>query len=232
MMAEEEREKKIQAAKQEAHQIIEQAQAQGSRQAQEMLEQAKADVGRVVTEAKNQIKSEKETMLREVKTENTESLQKGTEIVAGDVFKAGDIISVTAVSKGKGFAGVVKRHHFKGGSKTHGQSDRQRHPGSIGATTTPGRVLKGKRMAGRMGGEKTTVKGLMVVSIDDEKGGMAVSGAVPGATGSLLLLEKIHSGKLKELVEETIAQVVEGKEEAETKEDVTQKEEAKTEGTE
>lgn len=152
--------------------------------------------------------------LREVKVESLQDLQKGTEVKSNEVFKVGDIVSATAVSKGKGFAGVVKRYHFRGGPKTHGQSDRQRHPGSIGATTTPGRVLKGKRMAGRMGGEQVTIKGLMIVSIDNEKGEMAVSGAVPGVTGGLLILKKIHSGKIKELVEETTTQVVEKKEES------------------
>src|SRR3989338_5646222 len=80
---------------------------------------------------------------------NLGDLKIGTEIKIGDVFAPGDTVSVTGISKGKGFAGVVKRHHFKGGPRTHGQSDRERAPGSIGQTTTPGRVYKGKRMAGR-----------------------------------------------------------------------------------
>lgn len=97
-------------------------------------------------------------------------------------------VTVRGRSIGKGFAGVVKRYHFKGGPATHGQSDRQRHPGSIGGTTTPGRVYKGKRMAGRLGGKYVTVKGLRVVSLDKEKGLISVSGAVPGARNSAVTL--------------------------------------------
>ncbi len=97
-------------------------------------------------------------------------------------------IIIRGVSKGKGFAGVVKRHHFKGGPATHGQSDRERHPGSIGGTTTPGRVYKGKRMAGRMGGERTTLKGSRIVGFDKEKNLISVFGPVPGARRSLVVL--------------------------------------------
>jgi len=103
-------------------------------------------------------------------------------------FKQGDKISVSGTSKGKGFQGVVRRHHFAGGSKTHGQSDRLRAPGSIGQTTTPGRVLKGKRMAGRMGGKRTTVKGLFVVDVLDK--GLLIKGLVPGAKNGLLEIRK------------------------------------------
>ena len=99
-------------------------------------------------------------------------------------FKKGDLVNVTGVSKGKGFQGVVKRHHFKGGSRTHGQSDRERAPGSIGQTTTPGRVYKGKRMAGRMGGDRIKVKNLMIVEVKAD--GILVKGLVPGARGGLL----------------------------------------------
>jgi len=96
-------------------------------------------------------------------------------------------INVKGVSKGKGFAGVVKRYRFAGGSKTHGQSDRERAPGSIGAGTDPGRVLKGKRMGGRMGSDSLTVKNKKIVDIRDTF--VLVSGAVPGAKGSLVVLE-------------------------------------------
>lgn len=96
-------------------------------------------------------------------------------------IKLGAPVTVRGRSIGKGFAGVVKKYHFKGGPATHGQSDRQRHPGSIGGTTTPGRVYKGKRMAGRMGGKYVTVKGLKVMLLNKEKGLISVSGAVPGA---------------------------------------------------
>jgi large subunit ribosomal protein L3 len=100
----------------------------------------------------------------------------------------GERVDVTGTSKGRGFAGVVKRHGFGGGPKTHGQSDRHRAPGSIGATSTPGRVFKGLRMAGRMGGERVTVQNLEVVQVDPERNLLVVKGAVPGARGSLLLI--------------------------------------------
>lgn len=93
----------------------------------------------------------------------------------------GQSVTVSGTAKGKGFAGVVKRHHFKGGPATHGQSDRERHPGSIGGTTTPGRVYKGKRMAGRLGGQQVTVKGLKIVDINEGKKLVGISGAIPGS---------------------------------------------------
>jgi large subunit ribosomal protein L3 len=127
-----------------------------------------------------------------------------------EVFSVGDIVAVTGVSKGKGFAGGVKRWHWKGGPKTHGQSDRQRAPGSIGSTTTPGRVFKGKHMAGRMGGKTVTTKGLHIVSVDSEKKLLAVSGAVPGRFGGDVKIKKISSGSLEELEHKTVVQVVEG----------------------
>lgn len=100
----------------------------------------------------------------------------------------GSPVVIRSVSKGKGFQGVVKLHHFKGGPATHGQSDRQRAPGSIGGTTTPGRVYKGKRMAGRMGGNNVTVKGLKLVLIDREKSLVGISGPVPGGRNALVKL--------------------------------------------
>ena len=124
---------------------------------------------------------------------NLGDLKPGTEIKVGDILTAGDIVQVTGISKGKGFAGGVKRHHFKGGPRTHGQSDRERAPGSIGQTTTPGRVYKGKRMAGRMGNQKTTVKNLKVISIDAEKNILTISGLVPGGRNSLLLIKKLNN---------------------------------------
>jgi large subunit ribosomal protein L3 len=110
-----------------------------------------------------------------------------------DVLKPGDIVAVTGISKGKGFAGGVKRYHFRGGPATHGQSDRHRAPGSIGSGTTPGRVYKGKRMAGNMGNEQVTVKNLEVVSVDGET--MLLKGVVPGIRKGLLLIKKIGEGK-------------------------------------
>nr|AKQ05550.1 50S ribosomal protein L3, large subunit ribosomal protein L3 [uncultured Microgenomates bacterium Rifle_16ft_4_minimus_24053] len=126
----------------------------------------------------------------------------GDVITLTDVFKKGDVITVTGTSKGKGFAGVVKRWRFAGGPKTHGQSDRQRAPGSIGQGTTPGRVYKGKHMAGRMGSDTVTIKNLIVVEVDKDGGKMAISGSIPGSIGGLLKIKKIASGKLDELVEE------------------------------
>lgn len=114
----------------------------------------------------------------------------GKETKFEESFKEGDKISVTGISKGKGFAGVVKKYGFAGGPRTHGQSDRERAPGSIGATTTPGRVLRGKKMAGRMGNKQATVKNLIVYKIDPEKNILYVSGAVPGVKRSVLTLRK------------------------------------------
>ena len=105
-------------------------------------------------------------------------------------LKPGDTVSVAGFSKGKGFAGVVKRHGFAGGPKTHGQTDRHRSPGSIGACTFPGRVLKGKRMAGHMGDSRVKLRGLEVVQTDPERNLLLVKGAVPGANGGLLIIEK------------------------------------------
>lgn len=135
----------------------------------------------------------------------------GDRVLASDIFGVGDVVSVVGTSKGKGFAGGVKRHHFAGGPRTHGQSDRERAPGSIGQGTTPGRVYKGKRMAGRMGGERVTVKNLHIVSINPETNELLVSGAIPGIKGSLVVINKISSGSLADLEHETVTQtVVEG----------------------
>lgn len=108
----------------------------------------------------------------------------GEEIKPTIFFKKGEKVTVSGVSKGKGFQGVVKRHHFRGGPRTHGQSHGERAPGSIGMTTTPGRVFKGKRMAGRMGNDRVTVKGLEVVEVKEN--GLVIKGSVPGHNGSLL----------------------------------------------
>jgi large subunit ribosomal protein L3 len=104
-------------------------------------------------------------------------------------FNIGDKVDISGTSKGKGFQGVVKRHHFAGGPRTHGQSDRERAPGSIGQTTTPGRVYKGKRMAGRMGSKRVTIKNLEVIKVD--KNGLIVKGLVPGAIDSLLEIKTV-----------------------------------------
>src|SRR3990172_803659 len=109
------------------------------------------------------------------------------------VFKIGDLVDIVGVSKGKGFAGTVKRHHFAGGPKTHGQSDRHRAPGSVGATTTPGRVFKGLRMAGHMGDRRVTAQNLQVVRVDPDRNLLLVNGAVPGARGGLVLVKKVQA---------------------------------------
>ena len=132
--------------------------------------------------------------LREFRTDDDETPQVGDKIDVS-LFQAGDLVDVTGISKSKGFAGVVKRHHFSGGPKTHGQSDRHRAPGSIGATTTPGRVLKGTRMAGRMGGDRVTVRNLEVYQADPERNLLLVRGAVPGSKNGLLLIRKSREGK-------------------------------------
>ena len=152
--------------------------------------------------------------LQEVKVDKEPEFKVGDEIKASDIFKAGDVIAVSGISKGKGFAGVVKKHHFMGGPRTHGQSDRERAPGSVGQTTTPGRVYKGKRMAGRMGSEQVTVKNLHIISISPESNEIEVSGQIPGTVGTLVTIKKIKSGSLKELEHEVVAQVVEGEEPA------------------
>lgn len=113
----------------------------------------------------------------------------GEEIKA-DIFKEGDKVNVTGVVKGRGFQGVVKRWNFKGGPRTHGQSDRERTGGSIGAGTTPGRVLKGKKMPGRMGGNKKTILNLEIVKVDQENSILCIKGAVPGARNSLVRIFK------------------------------------------
>ena len=131
--------------------------------------------------------------LREVVSDGDVSLQIGDIIKPSDIFEPGDIIDVSGVSKGKGYAGGVKRHHFKGGPRTHGQSDRERAPGSIGQTTTPGRVYKGKRMAGNMGGENVTVKNLQVVAVLDDR--VLVKGLIPGPKNSIVIVIKRGNDK-------------------------------------
>ncbi len=103
-----------------------------------------------------------------------------------ELFEQGELVDVTATSKGRGFQGGVKRHHFRGGPRTHGQSDRHRAPGSIGAGTTPGRVFKGTRMAGHMGAARTTVRNLEIISRNDDPGVIFVAGSVPGPNGGLV----------------------------------------------
>jgi large subunit ribosomal protein L3 len=130
--------------------------------------------------------------LREFRGEDVSSIKRGDTVDVG-FLKAGDRVNVSGVSKGRGFAGVVKRYHFRGGPKTHGQSDRHRAPGSIGATTSPGRVLKGKKMAGHMGHERVTTRNLEVVEVDVERNLLLVRGSVPGVAGGLLFVRKVEA---------------------------------------
>jgi len=111
--------------------------------------------------------------------------------VTASIFEGSKKVDVTGITKGKGFQGVVKRWGFKGGKRTHGQSDRERHPGSIGMRTTPGRVFKGKKMGGHMGVDTKTVKNLKLVLLNNESNIIAVKGAVPGNTGSLVIIKSL-----------------------------------------
>jgi large subunit ribosomal protein L3 len=132
--------------------------------------------------------------LRELRSDGLEGVEIGQKLDAS-LFKVGDLVDVVGTSKGKGFAGVVKRHHFRGGPRTHGQSDRERAPGSSGSTTTPGRVLKGTRRAGQMGNARVTVQNLQVVEADGERNLLLLRGAVPGARNGLLLIKAAKKGR-------------------------------------
>ncbi len=127
--------------------------------------------------------------LREFRVDDIGAYEVGQQVVLGDVFAEGDLVDVTGISKGKGFAGQIKRHNFRRGPKSHG-SDHHREPGSIGPGTTPGRVYKGLRMAGHMGDERTTIKKVRVVRADPERNLLLVKGSLPGARGSLILVKK------------------------------------------
>lgn len=132
--------------------------------------------------------------LREFRVDDTTGISVGDKVDVSQ-FQAGDLVDIIGISKSKGFAGVVKRHHFAGGPKTHGQTDRHRAPGAIGATTSPGRVWKGLRMAGHMGGERITLRGLKVVKTDPERNLLLVKGSVPGNNKGLLMIRKSVKGK-------------------------------------
>jgi len=131
--------------------------------------------------------------LREVPTDSTDDLELGARIDAS-MFAQGEIVDVIGTSKGKGFAGVMKRHNFHGGLKTHGQSDRWRHSGSVGSGTTPGRTFKNMRMAGHLGDARITVKNLRILSVDTERNLVALRGAIPGPIGGLVMIRKKELG--------------------------------------
>jgi large subunit ribosomal protein L3 len=127
--------------------------------------------------------------LREVRVDDSSTFSVGQEVTTS-IFQAGERVDVTSTSKGRGFAGGVKRHGFHGGPKTHGQSDRHRAPGSIGAGTTPGHVLKGQKMAGHMGAQQVTVRSLVVVQSDSDRNLLLVRGSVPGPVNGLVRVRR------------------------------------------
>jgi large subunit ribosomal protein L3 len=131
----------------------------------------------------------------EVRTDDASEYQVGQEVTT-EAFQAGQLVDATGTSKGKGTAGVVKRHGFRGLSSSHGTQRKHRAPGSIGGCATPGRVFKGLRMAGRMGAAATTVQNLTVHSVDAERGLLLIRGAVPGAAGGLVMVRSAAKAPL------------------------------------
>lgn len=132
--------------------------------------------------------------LREFGVDEADKPEVGQKVDAG-IFKVGDKVDIVATSRGFGFTGGVRRYHFRGGPKTHGQSDRWRAPGSIGSGTTPGHVYKGLRMAGRYGGDRVTVQNVKVVRVDTEKNLLLVNGAVPGSKNQVILVKRAIKAK-------------------------------------
>lgn len=131
--------------------------------------------------------------LREFRFKGESAVKEGDKLKA-DIFSRLDFVDVVGISKGKGFQGGMKRYGFGGGPATHGQSDRQRSPGSIGATSTPGRVFKGKRMPGHMGVDRVTAQNLMIALVDVERNLLGVCGGVPGSKGSIVLVKQARKG--------------------------------------
>jgi large subunit ribosomal protein L3 len=134
-------------------------------------------------------------VLAELRYDGDDDLPELGDTVTCDAFVKGETIDVTGTSKGKGYAGVMKRHNFKGMGDGHGVKKKNRHPGSVGNASTPGRTFPGKRMAGRMGGERVTVQNLQVVDVDTEHGLILVRGAVPGANGSVVFIRAAVKGQ-------------------------------------
>ena len=157
------------------------------------------------------------TLIREVAWTGDEDLPKSGDVVTVEsVFQPGDIVKVTGTSKGKGFAGGVRRYNFRGGPKTHGQSDRHRAPGSIGQGTTPGRVYKGKRMAGHMGVDTVTIRNLVVVDVDPENKKLYMLGLVPGnKKGSIVITKTGEQKKFVRLLSTKLKEDEEAAKEAE-----------------
>ncbi len=131
----------------------------------------------------------KVSSIREFRVDSVDDYSVGQVLGIADLFAEGDLVDVTGISKGKGFAGVIKRHNFHRGPKTHG-SDHHRAPGSIGPGTTPGRVYRGLKMSGHMGDERVTIKKVRVVRTDTDRNLLLVNGSLPGARGSLILVKK------------------------------------------
>lgn len=127
-------------------------------------------------------------VITELRVHADDELPELGETIACDVFAAGEIVDVTGTTKGKGMAGVMKRHGFGGMPATHGTKRKDRHPGAVGACATPGRTFKGQRMAGRMGGRRVTIQNLEVVEVDADKNLLLVKGAVPGSNGSIVMV--------------------------------------------
>lgn len=129
-------------------------------------------------------------ILKEIRPFDTESELKLGDEINVDIFEVGDRVTVSGVTKGRGFTGTVKRYGFRGGPKTHGQSDRHRTPGSIGQSSSPSRVIKGIKMPGRMGNKKATVNNLEIVKVDKENNYLLIKGAIPGHNKSYLVIRK------------------------------------------
>ncbi len=138
--------------------------------------------------AKNNLKPFR--VLKELRGFESEEALKPGDVIKADIFTTGDKVKVTGISKGKGFAGVVKRYDFGGGPKSHGQSDRLRAPGSLGQSSYPSRVFKGIHMAGRMGGKNVTISGLTIMKVDSENNLVIIKGSVPGANKGFVIIRK------------------------------------------
>lgn len=163
--------------------------------------------------------------LREVRVDDPNQYTVG-QTLGVEQFEEGEIVDVVGTSKGKGFAGGIKRYHFHGGPKTHGQSDRHRAPGSIGSGTTPGRVRKGLHMAGHMGDEQVTVKNLRVFDTDTARNVLLIEGAVPGGTNGLLRIRKTGKVSNEPKLERAAAAVAEDEEEPAAAEEAAEEAEA------
>lgn len=132
--------------------------------------------------------------LREMRSDDAAQFNPG-DVIKADIFQDGELVDVIGISKGKGFAGAVKRHHFAGGPKTHGQSDRHRATGSRGAGTTPGHTWPGSKAPGHMGSDQVTVQNLKIALVDAERNLIAIRGAVPGPRGGLVLVRAAKKAK-------------------------------------